>query len=94
MDRGVWRATVHGVAKSWIRLRTQCTHTDLHWLDSLVLGLSVPQALLPWISLSLPLSPPLSVQPWVFFFLTFDVGLSLMGFLSHSWTLWLASTYH
>ena len=61
MDRGVWRATVHGVAKSWIRLRTQCTHTDLHWLDSLVLGLSVPQALLPWISLSLPLSPPLSV---------------------------------
>ena len=23
MDRGVWRATVHGVAQSWIRLSDQ-----------------------------------------------------------------------
>ena len=25
MDRGAWRATVHGVAKSWTRL-SDCTH--------------------------------------------------------------------
>ena len=26
MDKGAWRATVHGVAKSWMWL--QCTHTQ------------------------------------------------------------------
>ena len=26
MDRGAWRATVHGVAKSWTQLSTQHTH--------------------------------------------------------------------
>ena len=26
MDRGAWRAAVHGVAKSWTRL-SDCTHT-------------------------------------------------------------------
>ena len=27
MDRGAWRATIHGVAKSWIQLSNQHTHT-------------------------------------------------------------------
>ena len=27
IDRGAWSATVHGVAKSWIRLKQQHTHT-------------------------------------------------------------------
>ena len=27
MDRGAWRATVHGVAKSWTRLKTHTQHT-------------------------------------------------------------------
>ena len=26
MDRGAWRATVHGVAKSWIHLKQLSTH--------------------------------------------------------------------
>ena len=26
MDRGAWRATVHGVTKNWTRLSTQHTH--------------------------------------------------------------------
>ena len=29
MDRGVWQATVHGVAKSWIQLHVH-THTHTH----------------------------------------------------------------
>ena len=29
MDRGAWQATVHGVAKSWTRLR-DFTHTQTH----------------------------------------------------------------
>ena len=28
MDRGAWRATVHGATKSWTRLSTN-THTDI-----------------------------------------------------------------
>ena len=28
MDRGAWRAVVHGVTKSWTRLRDRGTHTD------------------------------------------------------------------
>ena len=28
MDRGAWRAVVHGVAKSWTRLRRLSTHTQ------------------------------------------------------------------
>jgi len=27
MDRGIWKATVHGVAKSWTRLKGLSTHT-------------------------------------------------------------------
>ena len=27
LDRGAWRATVHGVAKSWIRVRDKAQHT-------------------------------------------------------------------
>ena len=29
MDRGAWRARVHGIAKSWTRLSTH-THTHTH----------------------------------------------------------------
>ena len=29
MDRGAWRATVHGVAKGWTRLKDQRTHQSL-----------------------------------------------------------------
>ena len=29
MDRGAWRATVHGVAKSWTRLKQLCTHAGM-----------------------------------------------------------------
>ena len=32
MDRGAWRATVHGVAKSWTQLSTH-THTQLLGVD-------------------------------------------------------------
>ena len=28
MDRGTWRATVHGVAESWTRLKRQSTHSQ------------------------------------------------------------------
>ena len=28
MDRGAWRATVHGVTKSWIRLKGLCTRAS------------------------------------------------------------------
>ena len=33
MDRGAWRATVHGVAKSWTRLSNFTSHTkkDFHY---------------------------------------------------------------
>jgi len=35
MDRGAWRATVHGVAKSWTQLSTHtCTHKSLSDLKS------------------------------------------------------------
>ena len=37
MDEGVWRATVHGVAKSWTRLRGQAHRT----LSSVECGVSV-----------------------------------------------------
>ena len=30
MDRGAWRATVHGVAKSQTRLKRLSTHTRTH----------------------------------------------------------------
>ena len=32
MDRGAWQAIVHGVAKSWTRLKqfSVCVHTDTH----------------------------------------------------------------
>ena len=29
MDRGAWRATVHGVAKSWTRLKQLSTHVSI-----------------------------------------------------------------
>ena len=32
MDRGVWRATVHGVAKIWTRL------SNFHWWGCFVVG--------------------------------------------------------
>ena len=32
MDRGVWQATVHGIAKSWARLKRLSTHTHGHSL--------------------------------------------------------------
>ena len=30
MDRGAWRATVHGVAKSWTQLKQLSRHTCMH----------------------------------------------------------------
>ena len=30
MDRGVWRATVHGVTQSWTRLEQLSTHARKH----------------------------------------------------------------
>ena len=30
MDRGAWRATVHGVAKSWARLKQPSTDACMH----------------------------------------------------------------
>ena len=35
MDRGTWRATVHGVVKSWTRLEHACTHTRYKYMESL-----------------------------------------------------------
>ena len=32
MDRGAWRAAVHGVAKSWTRLKRLSTNTPMHAL--------------------------------------------------------------
>ena len=35
MDRGAWRVTVHGVAKSWTWLSTHThTHTLVHWCEN------------------------------------------------------------
>ena len=39
MDRGVWRATVYGAAKSWTQLSThthRLTHTDSHTTNKLL----------------------------------------------------------
>ena len=33
MDRGAWRATVHGVAKSQTRLRQLSTHTHIYQVE-------------------------------------------------------------
>ena len=33
MDGGVWRATVHGVTKSWTRLSDTHTHTHTHTME-------------------------------------------------------------
>ena len=30
MDRGAWRATVHGVAESWTELKWLSTHAHMH----------------------------------------------------------------
>ena len=35
MDRGVWRATVHGVPKSWTQLKQLTTHTQGHDVNPL-----------------------------------------------------------
>ena len=32
MDRGAWRATVHGIAKSWTWLITYPNHSKIEWL--------------------------------------------------------------
>ena len=34
MDRGAWQATVHGVAKSWTRLKQLSTHAYIYFLFS------------------------------------------------------------
>ena len=34
VDRGAWRATVHGVAKSWVQLRDQTTVSEQQRRDS------------------------------------------------------------
>ena len=46
MDRGAWKATVHGVAKSWTRLSDLSTHIHLSiypsmdtWISILLNGL-------------------------------------------------------
>ena len=49
MDRGVWRSTVHGVAKSWTQL-SACTHTHTHLH---ILLYSPPGTSIPIISLYL-----------------------------------------
>ena len=38
MDRGAWRATVHGVAKSWTQLKRQSTHIPPGYRLSLDIG--------------------------------------------------------
>ena len=42
MDRGTWRATVHGVPKSWTQLKPLSMHTPTLW---------VPGGLGPWLTL-------------------------------------------
>ena len=45
MDRGAWRAMVHGVAKSWTRLKRLNTHGSMRWilpLSSCRLGTLLP----------------------------------------------------
>ena len=49
LDRGVWRSTVHGVAKSWPQL-SACTHTPTH---PHILLYSPPGTPIPIISLYL-----------------------------------------
>ena len=31
MDRGAWQATLHGIAKSWTRLKLLCTQDNSNW---------------------------------------------------------------
>ena len=38
MDRGAWRATVHGVAKSWTRLSTHTDVTEFEYSDPSLLN--------------------------------------------------------
>ena len=38
MDRGAWRATVHGVAKSWTRLSTHTYVTEFEYSDPSLLN--------------------------------------------------------
>ena len=43
MDRGAWRATVHGVTKSWTRLKQLKTHTHTHgWSRTQTQGETCP----------------------------------------------------
>jgi len=40
MDRGAWRAIVHGVAKSWTQLSNSHTHTHTHTHKQLILKIN------------------------------------------------------
>ena len=54
MVRGAWRATVHGVTKSWTRLKWLCTHALAHqkcWneIEALYLTTHLLFHLKPWL---------------------------------------------
>ena len=42
MDRGAWRTTVHGITKSWTRLKWLGTLARVHWQGQGVYGESLP----------------------------------------------------
>ena len=44
MDRGAWQTTVHGVAKSWTRLRRLSTHRGLNSRNFSLTGLQADEA--------------------------------------------------
>ena len=55
MDRGAWRATVHGVAKSWTRLKRLSSSSSsslwvqsLGWEDPLEKEMATHSSILAW----------------------------------------------
>ena len=65
MDRGAWQATVHGVAKSWTRLRDLAQHSCFTMLCQFLLYSKVNQlyyTYIPCFWIAFPFSSPQSTE--------------------------------
>ena len=76
MDRGAWRATVHGVTKSWMQLTHKHTHTTLYWLvcqlmDTWVVSTSMNNA---------TMNIHTQVFTWTYVLIYFDIYLGVESF--------------
>ena len=66
MDRGVWWATVHRVAKSWMWLKQMSTHTSLHQQGFLTRFFTI--------------EPPGKPQPLITFLLLLTSAYKILSF--------------